>query len=187
MSTWGCRRRWASAPTLCPACARWLASSIPRPCRRPDCRRPYRRCCAPASERAAASQPASSTSTRRSGARACPTSTRSCCIASRGRPWATPCATRAPRRSTSRCAWTAATSACAYATTATGSRCNRLARCWRPGIWAWPCSSSARTVETYLSRLYKKMGVGNRAEAVAHAQREGLLTPEQVGEAGKED
>ena len=46
---------------------------------------------------------------------------------------------------------------------------------------------SARTVETYLSRLYKKMGVGNRAEAVARAQREGLLTPEQVGEAGKED
>ena len=46
---------------------------------------------------------------------------------------------------------------------------------------------SARTVETYLSRLYKKIGVSNHAEAVARAQREGLLTPEQVGEAGKED
>ncbi len=46
---------------------------------------------------------------------------------------------------------------------------------------------TTRTVETYLSRLYKKMGVGNRAEAVARAQREGLLTPEQTGEAAKED
>ncbi len=42
-------------------------------------------------------------------------------------------------------------------------------------------------METYLSRLYKKIGVSNHAEAVARAQREGLLTPEQVGEAGKED
>lgn len=34
---------------------------------------------------------------------------------------------------------------------------------------------SQRTVETYLRRLYHKLGVRNRAEAVLHARREGLL------------
>ena len=38
-------------------------------------------------------------------------------------------------------------------------------------------NSSVRTVETYLSRIYQKLGVHNRTEAVMLAQRENLLPP----------
>ncbi len=37
---------------------------------------------------------------------------------------------------------------------------------------------SPRTVETYLGRIYKKLGAGSRTEAVRRAQREGLLRVE---------
>jgi DNA-binding NarL/FixJ family response regulator len=36
---------------------------------------------------------------------------------------------------------------------------------------------SESTIKTYLSRLYDKLGVNNRAQALAAATRAGLLTP----------
>ncbi len=41
---------------------------------------------------------------------------------------------------------------------------------------------STRTVETYLGRVYEKLGARNRAEAVTRAQHEGLLPLEKLDE-----
>jgi len=39
---------------------------------------------------------------------------------------------------------------------------------------------SRRTVTTHVTNLFAKLGVGNRVEAVTAAQRQGLLTADQM-------